>query len=125
MFLAPPGRHLLINPNGSFLLTQSPRLHFVRPSAELLFESLAVSYASRAIAVILSGWGVDGAIGVKSVKAAGGIVIAQNQATAVQFGMPKAAIDTGCVDYVLPIQQIAPTLVSVVDQRHNHESVRA
>jgi len=119
VFLAPPGRHLLINPDGSFLLSQSPPLHFVRPSADLLFESLAASYGSRAIAVILSGLGSDGSIGVNSVKAAGGTVIAQNQATAEHFAMPKAAIDSGCVDHVLPIQQIAPTLVSLVNQHRN------
>jgi len=115
LFLAPPARHLLITPNASFYLSQTPPLHFVRPSADLLFESLAGSYGKRAIAVILTGAGTDGSIGVKSVKAAGGTVIAQDQATAKYFSMPKAAIETGCVDHVLPLQQIAPTLVSLVN----------
>lgn len=118
VFLAPPGRHLLIKPNRSFSLSQTPRLRFRRPSADLLFESLAASCGNRAIAVILSGAGSDGSIAVKSVKAAGGTVIAQNQATAEHFAMPKAAIDTGCVDHVLPIEQIAPTLVFLINQRH-------
>jgi len=115
VFLAAPGVHLLITPNGSFYLSQTPPLHFVRPSADLLFESLAASYGERAIAVILTGAGSDGSIGVKSVKAAGGTVIAQNQATAKYFSMPKAAIATGYVDHVLPLQQIAPTLASLVN----------
>jgi two-component system chemotaxis response regulator CheB len=127
VFLAPPARHLLITPNGSFYLSQTPALHFLRPSADLLFESLAASYGKRAIAVILSGLGSDGSIAVKSVKAAGGTVIAQNRATAAYFSMPEAAIATGCVDHVLPLQQIAPTLVSLVNDttttaRRTHES---
>jgi len=125
VFLAPPDRHLLITPTGSFYLSQSPPLHFVRPSADLLFGSVAASSGNRAIAVILSGLGSDGSIGVKSFKAAGGIVIAQNQATATFFSMPKAAIDTGCVDHVLPLQQIAPTLISLVSQRHSQQSLDA
>jgi two-component system, chemotaxis family, protein-glutamate methylesterase/glutaminase len=115
VFFAAPGRHLLIKPNGSILLSQTPRLHFVRPSADLLFESVAASYGNRAIAVILTGVGRDGSIGVRSVKAAGGPVLAQDQATAAYFAMPKAAIATGCVDHVLPLEQIAPTLVSLVN----------
>lgn len=119
VFLAPPGRHLLIKPDRSFSFSLAPPLHFVRPSAELLFESLAESYGHRAIAVVLSGLGSDGSIAIKSVKAAGGTVIAQDHATAEHFSMPKAAIDTGCVDHVLPIQQIPPTLVSLVNQHRN------
>jgi two-component system chemotaxis response regulator CheB len=115
LFLAPPARHLLITPNGSFYLSRTPPMHFVRPSADLLFESVAVSHGKRAIAVILTGAGSDGCIGIRSVKAAGGTVIAQNQATAKYFSMPKAAIAAGCVDHVLPLKQIAPTLVSLVN----------
>jgi two-component system chemotaxis response regulator CheB len=114
VFLAAPARHLLITPNGNFYLSHTPPIHFVRPSADLLFESLAASYGNRAAAVILTGAGNDGSTGVKSVKAAGGTVIAQNKATAKYFSMPAAAIATGCVDQVLPLQQIAPTLVSLV-----------
>jgi len=122
VFLAPPGRHLLIKPNGSFALTETPRVHFVRPSADLLFASLAATCGHRAIAVILSGSGSDGSVGVRFIRAAGGTVIAQNWATAEQFPMPLmpiAAIHTGCVDHVLPIQQIAPSLVSLVNQYHS------
>jgi len=125
VFFAAPGGHLLITPNGGFLLSQTPRLHFVRPSADLLFESLAASYGERAIAVILTGLGFDGSIGVRSVKAAGGTVIAQNPATAAYCTMPEAAIETGCVDHVLSLQQIAPTLVSLVNQQHNQQSAGA
>ena len=114
VFFAAPGRHLLLAPNGRFFLSDSPRLHFMRPSADLLFESLAATYRKRAIAVILTGAGRDGSIGVKSVKAAGGTVIAQNEATAKYFQMPEAAIQTGCVDLVLALPEIASTLLDLV-----------
>jgi two-component system, chemotaxis family, protein-glutamate methylesterase/glutaminase len=72
VFIAPPDRHLLVNPDGTLSLSQSELVHFVRPSADLLFESLAGSYRERAIAVVLSGAGSDGAMGVQAVHKMGG-----------------------------------------------------
>jgi two-component system chemotaxis response regulator CheB len=68
------------------------------------------------IAVVLSGTGRDGSSGVQAVKRMGGTVIAQDRATSEFYGMPAAAIDTGDVDYVLPVDQIAETLVLLVQQ---------
>jgi len=80
----------------------------VRPSADLLFESAAAAYGTRAIAVVLSGTGSDGAMGVKAVKKMGGTVIVQSLA---EFdGMPSAALATGLADFVLPLEDIAPAL---------------
>ena len=112
--IAPPDRHLLINPDGTLSLTQSELVHFVRPSADLLFESLAASCRERAIAVVLSGTGSDGSMGAQAVKSVGGTVIAQDEATSEFFGMPSAAIATGAVDFVLPLDEIAPALVTLV-----------
>ncbi|MCL6441105.1 MAG: chemotaxis protein CheB, partial [Thermoleophilum sp.] len=75
VFIAPPNRHLLVNPDGTLSLSQSELVHFVRPSADLLFESVEASYRDRAIAVVLSGSGSDGAMGVRAVKKTGGTVI--------------------------------------------------
>lgn len=111
VFVAPPGQHLLVNPNGSLLLTRTEKLHFVRPAADQLFKSVATSFRERAIAVVLTGFGLDGAQGVEVVKQHGGVAIAQDQATATQFGMPGAAIATGVVDYVLPLPAIADQLM--------------
>lgn len=63
-YIAPPNHHLLVNSDGTLSLTQSKLVHFVRPSADLLFESVAGSYKERAIAVVLTGTGIDGAMGV-------------------------------------------------------------
>lgn len=110
-FVAPPDRHLLVNVNGTLSLTQSELVHFVRPSADLLFESLAASYKERAIAVVLSGTGIDGSLGTTAVKKMGGLVIAQDEATAEFFGMPGAAIETGAVELVLPLDEISAAIV--------------
>jgi two-component system, chemotaxis family, protein-glutamate methylesterase/glutaminase len=114
VYIAPPNRHLLLNGDGSLSLTQTELVHFVRPSADLLFESVAASYKDRSIAVVLSGSGGDGSMGVKAIKKMGGTVLAQDQRTSEFFGMPGAAIDSGSVDFVLPLEEIAPALVTLV-----------
>src|SRR2546428_807136 len=63
VFIAPPDRHLLVNPDGTLSLSQAELVHFVRPSADLLFESVAASFKDRVIAVVLTGMGTDGAPG--------------------------------------------------------------
>src|SRR5688500_10764807 len=108
--LAPPDHHLLVDANGVLTLTHTELVHFVRPSADLLFESTAASYRERAIAVVLSGSGSDGAMGVKAIKKMGGTVIVQDEKTAEFFGMPGAAQQTGLVDFILPLAEIAPAL---------------
>ncbi len=114
VYIAPPDRHLLVNPDGSLSLSQSELVHFVRPSADLLFESVAASFREKAVAVVLTGTGSDGKIGVQAIKKMGGIIIAQNEETCEFFGMPDAAIQTGCVDLVLPLQEIAEKLIELV-----------
>jgi two-component system chemotaxis response regulator CheB len=112
VYIAPPDYHLLINENYTLSLSQSELVNFVRPSADLLFNSVADSYGERAIAVVLSGTGHDGAKGVENIAKMGGIVIAQDE-TAEHFGMPKAAIKTDLVQYILPLNQIPPLLISL------------
>lgn len=112
--IAPPDRHLLVNPDGSLSLSQSELVHFVRPSADLLFESVAASYKERVIAVVLTGTGSDGNMGVWAVRKMKGVVIVQDERTSEFFGMPGAAIQTGCVDFVLPLEGIAPALARLV-----------
>ena len=94
-------------------LTQTELVHFVRLSADLLFESVAASYRERAIAVVLTGSGSDGAMGVRAVKI-GGTVIAQDEATSEYYSIPSAAIETGAVDFVLPVDEIGAALVPLV-----------
>jgi two-component system, chemotaxis family, protein-glutamate methylesterase/glutaminase len=113
-YIAPPNRHLLVNPDGTLSLSQSELVHFVRPSADLMFESVAASYREQAIAVVLTGTGTDGSMGVKAIKKMGGTVIAQDEQSSEFFGMPGAAIQTGCVDFVLPLAEIPSALITLI-----------
>ena len=114
IYIAPPNRHLLVNKNRTLSLSQSELVHFVRPSADLLFESVAASFQERAIAVVLTGTGSDGNMGVKAIKQMGGTVIAQDEKTSEFFGMPGAAVATGNVDFILPLEEIPLALISLV-----------
>jgi two-component system chemotaxis response regulator CheB len=84
------------------------------PSADRLLTSVARAAADRAIAVVLTGMGDDAALGVQEIKRAGGMVLAESEATAVVYGMPKVAIATGCVDEVLPLPELVQRLKELV-----------
>ena len=114
VYLAPPDRHMLVNGDGTISLTQTELVNFVRPSADLLFESVAAAYGERAIAVVLTGAGKDGSMGVTAIKKRGGTVIVQDEATSEFFGMPSAAIRTGTVDFVLSLDEIPGALVTLL-----------
>jgi two-component system chemotaxis response regulator CheB len=114
VFIAPPDQHLLVNADGSLSLSRTELVHFLRPSADLLFESVAASFKDRSIGVVLTGTGSDGATGVQAIKKMGGTVIAQDEGTSEFFGMPSAAIQTGHVDFILALNEMAAALTTLV-----------
>ena len=114
VYVAPPDRHVLIGANPAITLSQSALVHFVRPSADLLFESAAGAYGAGVVACVLSGTGHDAAMGVAAVKSRGGTVIVEDPAVAEFRGMPDAAIATGTADFVLPLDEIAGVVVDLV-----------
>lgn len=114
VYLAPPDRHLLVGPERTISLSDDAAVHFVRPSADVLFASVARAYGQRAIACVLTGTGVDGASGVEIVKSYGGTVIAQDPRTAEFAGMPKAAVATEAVDHVVPLADMAAVIRRIV-----------
>lgn len=116
-YVAPPDRHLLIDSGGELSLSDSGLVNFVRPAADLLFESAAGAYGARAVACVLTGSGRDGAMGVRAVKSRGGTVIAEDPATAEFRAMPEAAVETGSVDVVRPLAEIADVIAALVDTR--------
>jgi two-component system chemotaxis response regulator CheB len=118
---------VLVNPDATLSLTRTERVRHVRPAAEVLFPSVAASCRGRAVAVVLTGGDANGAAGVKVVKQAGGAVIAQDEATSLHFDMPRAAIETGCVDRILPVGDIGPALARLVrgDDSRNGDWPRA
>jgi two-component system chemotaxis response regulator CheB len=121
VYIAPPDHHLLVNPDQTLSLSHAKLVNFLRPSADLLLESLAASFRKKAIAVILTGTGVDGAMGIQAIKKMGGFVITQDKTTSEYFGMPQASINTGCVDQIVPLDKIAALLVNLVTKCKEHE----
>jgi len=113
VYIAPPDNHLLVA-HGHVSLTSSELVHYTRPSIDLLFESVAASYRDRAIGVVLTGSGVDGATGIRAIKEQGGTTIAQDPATAEYRSIPAHACATSCVDFTLPLETIGPAVVSLV-----------
>ncbi|HWK90000.1 MAG TPA: chemotaxis protein CheB, partial [Longimicrobium sp.] len=113
VYTAPAGRHIRLAPGPTLSLSDEAPVAFSRPSADPFLESLARVCGPRAVAVVLSGSLGDGAAGVRAVHRAGGIVLAQDPATAEHPGMPRAAIRTGCVHQVLPLERIAGALLAL------------
>jgi two-component system chemotaxis response regulator CheB len=117
VYLAPADSHLTVAADRTFHYTDGIRIRFLRSSANPLFESAARVFDGHVIAVVLTGGGHDATDGVQGVKAHGGLVIAQDEATSEHFSMPRSAIRSGSVDYVLPLGAIGPTLNDIVHGR--------
>jgi two-component system chemotaxis response regulator CheB len=115
--LAPANHHLVVQPDGSCMLSDAARVRSLRPAADVLFASVAPVFTTRVIAVVLTGWDSDGTNGIQIIKHWGGMVIAQDEASSEVFQMPRSAIATGDVDRVLSLEQIAPALVGEVATR--------
>jgi two-component system chemotaxis response regulator CheB len=118
VFIAPPNHHLSVVKGGRLKLSSSgaEKFHFARPSAEPLFASVAKVYQKNAIAVVLTGGDGDGSFGVQIIKEHGGQVIAQDRPTSQDFSMPETSIKTGDVDFILPLNAIAPKLMELVER---------
>ncbi len=117
VYIARPDLHLTVATNQRFQHKDGTRVRGVLSSANPLFESAASVFADRTIAVVLTGSGMDATDGVQTVRTRGGVVIAQEPSTAAHGSMPSAAIRTGAVDFVLPIDAIGPAIASVVGGR--------
>lgn len=102
VWIAPDDLHLTLTPEGTLHLDHSEAVGGQRPSATRLFQSAAQALGPHALALVLSGMGDDGAQGLQELAAAGGHVLAQDEASCVVFDMPRAAIERGVVDEVLP-----------------------
>ncbi len=112
VYLAPVGYHLLVEPGTFALSTEGPVMH-ARPSIDVLFESAAEAYGSGVIGVVLTSSSRDGAAGAVKVKQRGGYLVVQDPATAESRVLPEAVLASTRPDRVLPLPEIAPTLVSL------------
>lgn len=108
--IAPDGAHLEVTRGGRTRLSDDPPVDGFRPSATRLFQSAAHAYGAQAMAVVLTGMGGDGLAGVRAVRAAGGVVLAQDEASSVVFGMPGVVVREGLAAQVAPVEQLAATI---------------
>ncbi|MDF2970088.1 MAG: chemotaxis response regulator protein-glutamate methylesterase [Microvirga sp.] len=111
VYVAPGDRHLLLSSAGTLKLSAEPPLGNQRPSATMLFQSMAHSLGRRGLGVILTGMGEDGAQGLVELRQAGGYAVAEDESTAVVYGMPAAAARMGGVNVSLPLDLIAPRVL--------------
>lgn len=117
LYLAPGGRHLTVERVGAAAyrtrLTDDPARHGVRPSVDTLFTSVAETFRSRAVGVVLTGMGRDGLAGAHAIKARGGVVLAESAETAVIYGMPRALAEAALADRMVPIEDMAAAIRQV------------
>jgi two-component system chemotaxis response regulator CheB len=111
--LAPDDYHLQVNAGGAIELCKEPPYRGLRPSANFLFHALARSYGPRAVGVVLTGMGDDGAEGLDALHRAGGLTLVQDEESCVVYGMPQEAVHRHAVDQVLTPAQIAVTLAQL------------
>ena len=114
VLVAPSGFHTLIAHDRTVALVRSGRYPPSRPSADLLLATLAMAVGADAIAVVLTGFGHDGAAGATAIKRMGGTLLASTVATSQEPAMPEAAIDTGQVDRIVPLDEVGAVLVELV-----------
>ena len=117
IYVAPGGKHLLVqrvNSGIQLQLNDGAPENFCKPSVDILFRAVAQIYGSSALALVLTGMGHDGREGARALVAAGGNVIAQDQATSVVWGMPGAIAEAGLASAVLPLGEIAPKLIALL-----------
>jgi two-component system chemotaxis response regulator CheB len=115
--IAPGDYHLTIMRSATGYrtrLTQTPPVHYCRPAVDVLFRSAAEAAGARVTAVLLTGMGSDGAIGMKAIKAAGGRTLAEHESSCVVYGMPRAAVQMGVVDQVVPLEQMPAAIIRVI-----------
>ncbi|MBK5938720.1 protein-glutamate methylesterase/protein-glutamine glutaminase [Halochromatium roseum] len=121
VYIAPGGRHMRLarSEQGQKIIqiTDAAPENHCRPSVDYLFRSAATHFPGRAIALILTGMGSDGTLGLRLLKRQGCFVIAQDEASCVVYGMPKVAIEAGVVDSVLPLDAIADRVIARVSGR--------
>jgi two-component system, chemotaxis family, protein-glutamate methylesterase/glutaminase len=120
VYVAPDGLHMKVQGSGRICLSKDEPENGLRPSISVLFRSVAEIYGRKAVGVLLTGMGKDGAHELKLMREKGAVTIAQDQETSVVHGMPGEAIRVGAATYVLPAENIATVLRSLVSETHEH-----
>jgi len=118
--IAPGNRHMLLNRSGGNYLVRvkdGPRVHYQRPSVDVLFRSVAKSAGRSAVGVLLTGMGADGAKGLLEMRKNGSCTLAQDEETCIVFGMPKEAIKLGAADQVVPLHNMSQAIINVLKNK--------
>ena len=113
IYIAPDDYHLGVADRHSIELSGAPPVERFRPSANWLFSSVAFHFGPGVVAVILSGMGQDGVAGLVEIRRAGGLIVAQDEASSAVYGMPRAAAEANLPDFVLPLPAIADQLIAL------------
>ena len=113
VYIAPSEIHIKMIDNETIRLFAAEKVNYVCPSVDVTMKSLRMEIGASFVGVVVTGMGRDGAEGIAHIKRIGGITIAQDEKTSSIFGMPKEAIDTGCVDMVLTPQEIREKLIEI------------
>lgn len=121
VYYAPGGKHLSLSNQHTVQLIDCSSKDIYRPSCDRLFSSVAMSSGSKSTGIILTGMGDDGVIGLAKIKNAGGWTIAQDQESSLVFGMPKIAIDSGCVDQTLSLSAISKKLLYLAQADYTNQ----
>lgn len=116
VYIAPGGYHLVAQKDRTIALSNSVRVNYVRPSADVMMESVAKIFGAAVIGVVLTGMGRDGLAGMIRIKEKGGQTIVQDPSSAALPGMPRAVLQEGCADQVLPLSQIAGAIVRLINK---------
>lgn len=122
-YVAPGGKHMVVAREGDRLLIhllETAAVNSVRPSADVLMTSVAEVAEAHSVGVVLTGMGRDGSQGLAHIKRARGATLAQNRESSAVFGMPRAAIEQGVVDRVLPLSEIPAAIVKAVEEKCGH-----
>jgi two-component system, chemotaxis family, protein-glutamate methylesterase/glutaminase len=117
VYLAPPVYHLLVEPDKTFSLSSDEPVNYSRPSIDVMFESAALAYRENLLGIILTGANDDGAAGLKTIRACGGLAWVQDPADAMADSMPSAAIAQAGADVVLSLQELAQRLANVASSQ--------
>ncbi|WP_304244450.1 CheB methylesterase domain-containing protein, partial [Gracilinema caldarium] len=115
VYIAPGGYHMEIERRGASVfinLNQKERVHFQRPAVDVLFHSVAREVGKNALGILLTGMGRDGAEGLLAMKKAGAQTIAQDEASSIVWGMPRAAIELGAAGKVVSLDQVPGEIIS-------------
>lgn len=113
-YLSPSEKHMEITVTKKVAFLERHPTDIYRPSCDMLLSSVALTYKAKGIGIILTGMGSDGVRGMKQIREAGGATIAQDEKSCIVFGMPKVAIESGCIDKILPLDEMSGEIISLV-----------